>query len=143
MGRDNSAIRKMLWQDEGEVLHAYQDSLGYWTIGIGRMVDKRKGGGITHVEAMILLENDINRTIAELNLKLPWWSTLSPERQDVIINMAFNLGVDGLLKFKNTLELIAQGLYQQAGDSMLQSKWASQVGDRAKRLSKIMKGGAL
>ncbi len=45
------SITQQLRRDEGEVLHAYQDSLGYWTIGIGVLIDKRKGGGITKAES--------------------------------------------------------------------------------------------
>jgi GH24 family phage-related lysozyme (muramidase) len=58
--------------DEGCVLHAYPDSLGYLTIGYGRLIDRRRGGGITNAEALMLLENDVDRHWHELVHRFPW-----------------------------------------------------------------------
>ena len=88
-----------------------------------------------------MLDNDIEELDIQLGKRLPWLATLSPARQQVLMNMAFNLGIDGLLGFKNTLGMIASGDYQKAADAMMQSKWAGQVGDRAKRLAAMMKEG--
>ena len=71
---------------------------------------------------------------------LPWWRTLIYERQRVLANMAFNLGIDGLLGFRHTLLAMEQGRYDEAVIGMMGSKWAGQVGDRAVRLAKMMKG---
>lgn len=136
-----------LVRDEGEVLHAYQDSEGWWTIGVGRLIDSRKGGGISRLESRLLLANDIARFVVDLDRELPWWRTLSINRQRVIINMAFNLGVGsrnpgrGLLGFRNTLAAVERGDYKAAAAGMLASKWATQVGDRAVRLAKLMTDG--
>lgn len=130
-----------LRRDEGVVPHAYQDHLGYWTIGVGRLIDKRKGGRLTDEEVDYLLANDIARFAAELDEKLPWWRALDAVRQRVIQNMAFNLGVDGLLAFKNTLAAVKAGEWERAADGMLASKWARQVGNRALRLAKMMRTG--
>ena len=54
--------------------------------------------------------------------------------------MAYNLGINSLLGFKNTLATIQAGRYNDAADGMLASKWATQVGDRATRLAKMMRG---
>lgn len=129
-----------LVRDEGEVLHAYQDHLGFWTIGVGRLIDKRRGGGVTHEEAMYLLRNDVAKVAAELDSKLPWWRSLSEPRQRVLLNMGFNLGVAGLLKFKNTLAAIERGDYEAAARGMLASLWARQIGARAQRLADLMRG---
>lgn len=59
-------LTKQLRRDEGEVLSAYQDHLGYWTIGVGRLIDKRKGGGLTSEESDYLLGNDIDKRDKEL-----------------------------------------------------------------------------
>ena len=83
-----------LRRDEGVIPHAYQDSLGYWTIGVGHLIDKRKGGKMPDVIIDMLLRYDIDEKIAELNEKLPWWGFLDEPSQRVIVNMAFNLGVD-------------------------------------------------
>jgi lysozyme len=134
-------LTQQLRRDEGEVLHAYQDHLGYWTLGIGRLIDKRKGGGISEEEAAYLLSNDIDKYSTELTQKLPWVESLDEARKGVLFNMAFNLGVPGLLGFKQTLGAVQAGEYEKAAEMMLLSKWAGQVGDRAKRLAKQMKEG--
>lgn len=95
-----------LERDEGRVLHAYQDSLGFLTIGIGRLIDKRKGGGITNEEADYLKLNDINKVKVGLERRLAWWRSLDAARQRVMMNLAFNLGADGLAdKLPNTVAL--------------------------------------
>jgi len=136
-----------LVRDEGEVLHAYPDSLGFLTIGVGRLIDQRRGGGISHGEAMMLLRNDVDRVTAKLDRALPWWIGHSDVRRRVLINMAFNLGVGsanppkGLLAFRNTLAAIKARDYEAAAQGMLASRWAAQVGDRAKRLAEMMRRG--
>lgn len=130
-----------LKRDEGMVLHAYTDSLGFITIGIGRLIDERRGGGISEDEAEYLLRNDIARVVKNLDFYLPWWKLLSEPRQRVLANMCFNLGIAGLLTFKRTLAAVKEGRYSDAADGMLQSKWAKQVGNRAKRLAEVMRTG--
>lgn len=138
---DKSILIKELRRDEGVVSYAYQDHLGYWTIGVGRLIDKRKGGCLRDSEIDMLLSNDIDHFESQLINALPWYSKLDGVRQRVIVNMAFNLGIDGLLGFKNTLAMIERGDYAGAAKGMLNSKWAQQVGERAKRLSTMMETG--
>ncbi len=130
-----------LRRDEGTIPHAYQDSLGYWTIGVGRLIDKRKGGRLTPDEIDYLLGNDIDQKVADLDKVAPWWRELSPVRQRVMINMTFNMGVGWINTFKNTVANIKAGKYAEASAGMLQSKWAKQVGARATRLAQMMKEG--
>jgi lysozyme len=130
-----------LRRDEGEVLHAYEDHLGFLTIGIGRLIDKRKGGGISAQEAAYLLNNDIDTRIVELERRIPWFKSLDEARKGVLLNMAFQLGVDGILAFKNTLKEVQDGNYSKASEMMLLSKWATQTPERAKRLAKQMETG--
>src|SRR3546814_14026178 len=66
---------KHLNREEGRIPHAYQDSLGYWTIGVGRLIDKRKGGRLTNVEIDMLLANDIADKIAEIS-DWPAWQEI-------------------------------------------------------------------
>lgn len=132
---------RQLKGEEGEVLSAYQDHLGYWTIGIGRLIDKRKGGGITPEESAYLLGNDIDKRIAQLDKALPWWGNLSEPRMAVMLQMCFQLGLDGLLEFKNTLNLIKTGQYVAAAGGMMQSLWAKQTPLRAQRLADQMASG--
>jgi lysozyme len=141
MNTNDLELIKELRRDEGVVDHAYQDSLGYWTIGVGRLIDKRKGGKLTDEEIDYLLMNDVKECVADLDKNLPWWRSLSDARRRVLVNMRFNLGMAGLLGFKNTLKFIETGEYKRAADNMLLSKWAKQVGQRANRLAKMMEQG--
>jgi len=138
---DVDKLRKELIRDEGDIPHAYQDSLGYWTIGIGHLIDKRKGGGLSEAARKFIFEEDLREKEADLDKALPWWRELSDARQRVLVNMCFNLGIGGLLGFKNTLAYIKAGDYEAAAKGMLNSKWATQVGDRAVRLSEMMRKG--
>lgn len=135
----NPNLIKQLRSEEGEVLHAYTDSEGWLTIGIGRLLDKRKGGGISSEESAYLLSNDIAKFERELDKSIPWWRALSEPRQAVILGMAFQMGTDGLLGFKNTLAMVKSGDYTGAAANMLLSKWAKQTPGRAKRLSDQMR----
>ena len=146
--------------DEGEKLKVYFDTERHPSVGVGRNLDSaRKGGkgisaretlelditrasviknGVTRKQSRLLLANDIDNVFADLDRALPWWRTLDPVRQRVLANMCFNLGITKLLGFKQTLGLIKRGLYDMASETMLESKWARQVGKRALRLSRLM-----
>jgi lysozyme len=126
---------------EGEVLHAYQDHLGWWTIGVGRLIDKRKGGGITREESDYLLNNDVTTRLSELERRLPWFNELNDARKAVLLNMSFQMGVAGLMGFTKTLAHVKAGEYLLAADSMLQSKWANQTPRRANELADQMRYG--
>jgi len=132
---------KVLTRDEGFLKSAYTDSLGYWTIGIGRMVDARKGGGITRQEAEYLLANDIQRAALELDANLPWWKAMSTPRRVVLISMVFQLGLQGTLNFRNTLKAMQEGRYEDAAMGMLASRWATQTPLRVARLAAVMSSG--
>lgn len=134
-------VTEQLRRDEGEVLHAYQDSLGYWTIGIGVLIDRKKGGGITREESEHLFLNRLKLKMAELDASIPWWRTLDEPRQGVLINMAYQLGVEGLLGFTKTLQMVKEGDYYGAARGMLLSKWSAQTPQRAARLSNQMREG--
>lgn len=134
-------LKKQLMRDEGDVPHAYQDSLGYWTIGVGFLIDERKGGRLPESVRDFWLDYEVNKITAELEKRLPFFNGLSQVRKDTLINMAFNLGVNGLLNFKKTIALMAGGQHELAAAEMLDSAWARQVGDRAQRLSKQWREG--
>lgn len=130
-----------LRRDEGEVLHAYQDSLGYWTIGVGRLIDKRLGGGITSAESKFLLLNDVAKVIQGLDRELPWWRTLSESRQRVLANLCFQLGLSGLLKFHTMLGALKVGDYRLAAERLRKSLLYQQTTARAERHAKVLEGG--
>jgi lysozyme len=130
-------IEDILIEDEGIELKPYKDVFGNWTIGIGRNLDDT---GISAEEAMVLLKNDIER--ARAFAACYWWfDGVDAVRKDVIVMMIFNLGP---VKFKGFTEMISaleHCDYRKASVEMLQSRWATQVGDRAHRLAAMMAGG--
>ena len=128
-------LKQQLIREEGAESCAYQDSLGYWTIGVGRLIDSRKGGGLSNEEIDMLLDNDIKRNYEAVLKALPWMEKLSDQRQAVLIEMAFQMGVSGLLQFKRTLGSIEDGQYGEAAVEMLESKWAKQTPKRAYRMA--------
>jgi lysozyme len=134
-------LRKQLKHDEGVVPHAYQDSEGWWTIGVGRLIDERKGGKISPKEIEYLLDNDIERVRISLEKEWNWFVDLNDARQEVLANMCFNLGLAGLKKFKLMIAAIERQDWADAAREMLDSKWSTQVGDRAVRLSEAMRTG--
>ena len=81
-------------------------------------------------------------TRRELDRAMGWWRDLDPVRQDVIVEMAITLGVAGLLAFRHTLEAAHCGAFAHAADRMLTSRWASEAGERARRLAAMMRSGA-
>jgi lysozyme len=131
-------LTEQLRRDEGTESCAYQDSLGYWTIGVGRLIDARKGGGLSNEEIDYLLDNDIKAKTAEVLRALPWAARLSEARQAVLVNMAFQLGTKGLLAFHRTLGSVEDGQYGDAAVEMLNSTWAKQTPARAMRLATQM-----
>lgn len=131
-------IKKTLISDEGLRLKPYKCSSGKTTIGIGRNLEDK---GISDREAEFLLDNDIEDIRVDLIREMPWIFDLDEVRQNVFVNMAFNLGITGLLGFKNFLKAAKNRNFEEAAEEMLNSKWASQVGKRAERLAMEMRGG--
>jgi lysozyme len=124
--------------DEGLRLKPYRDSVGKLTIGIGRNLDDK---GISEAAARFLLGEDVLEVEAGLDEALPWWRQQEEVRQRVLANMAFNMGLAGLLQFTNTLAAVREGRYEDAASGMLTSLWARQVGPRATRLAEMMRTG--
>ena len=134
-------IESLLLRDEGFRRSAYQDHLGYWTIGIGKLIDARKGGGLTFPEALYLLRNEVSAKEADIRSHLPWYDGLDEVRKAVLLSMAFQMGSMGLLAFRNTLRAVEAGRWDDAADGMLSSRWAQQTPLRAHRLATAMRTG--
>ena len=136
------SVQILLESDEGRVPFAYQDSLGFWTIGVGHLIDQRKGGGLPDPIIDLLLDYDIQSKTTELFKALPWVANLNEPRRTVLICMAFQLGVPGLLTFRNTLAVLKAGDYNRAADMFLQSRVArEQTPLRWKRFAKQIRTG--
>lgn len=136
--RKNRAVMvEQLGKDEGFRKNLYLCSAGKQTIGFGRNLEDR---GVTREEATYLLNNDIELAIKDAE-KFTWFEDLNQARKAVVVNMIFNIGLPTFKKFKNTIRLIKAGDYDEASVEMLDSRWARQVGSRARRLSREMKKG--
>jgi lysozyme len=126
-----------LKRHEGFRGQPYLCSAGATTIGYGHNLDAKP---LTEEQAHTLLLDDIEDVERELDMALDWFDDIPLKAQDVLVNMAFNLGTPGLMKFKRFLEALKNERYPEAADHMLQSKWATQVGDRATELAAIIRG---
>ena len=123
---------------EGVRDKVYLDTEGIETIGVGRNL---KDKGLSEDEIDYLLQNDISEFKSGVQDTWSWWDNLDDVRQRVVVDMAFNMGLGGLSKFKKTLGHIESGEYEEAASEMLNSRWAEQVGRRANALSEMMRTG--
>ncbi len=126
-------LEEQLVRDEGVVLHTYRDQNGWLTIGVGHNLDAR---GISQEAAMLILQDDIRDTKVGLLAKWPWMRDLSEARLGAMINLAFNVGLQGLQGFKKLLAAAQAGEFRQAALELLDSTYAHQVGERAQRLAR-------
>jgi lysozyme len=131
-------LRGLLLQHEGFRQFPYTDTTGHLTIGIGRNLDSR---GISQNEAFILLDDDSLYFSSKLSSVLPFFDSLDGIRQIALVDMCFNLGVNGLLEFKNFLGFVEKKDWKNASAELLDSKAAAQCVDRYKRLAEIILTG--
>ena len=129
--------------DEGYKYETYEDHLGFLTLGVGHLVldtdpeiNKPVGTPVSEERVLECLNNDIETVCNELDRNMPWWKELSDEKMRVLANMCFNLGITRLLKFRKFLAALESGDFETAGEEMMDSKWATQVGARATRLQR-------
>jgi lysozyme len=127
-------LKSLLLKHEGLKLKAYQDTKGIWTIGCGRNLEDV---GITQQEAMYLLDNDIRRIINDCWHEFPWFGDLSEERQYVVIDMIFNVGLAGFKKFVKFIAAVQKEDWQEAARQIINSQIAA---NRAAELATIMRG---
>lgn len=138
-------LRDRLKLEEGLRLHSYPDPLTHgapYTIGYGHTgADVKPATVWTQAQADSALDADIAKARKAVFSALPWVIKLDNIRQDVLVDMAFNMGVQGLLGFTHTLAMIREGDYAGASRNMLRSKWADQTKSRAQRLARITASG--
>jgi lysozyme len=141
---DLTKLQNEIKREEGEVKEGgrhvlYFDHLGKPTIGHGRIL--HPPGGITDAEADYLFMNDLQRLIDELDERMLWWRGESDMRKRALVNMSYQLGVNGLLSFKKMLWEMQHGMYKKAAAEALDSRWAKQTPERAKRIAKMIEQG--
>ncbi len=128
-------IISQIKRDEGLSLKLYYDTMGNVSIGYGRNLT---ANGIRQDEADLMVQNDYLQAKRLTGAALPWAASLADPRYAVLVEMAFNMGILGLLGFHVMLGALQAGDFQAAAAAMLNSEWAKQVGDRAARLSQQM-----
>lgn len=147
MNPSNEALLvQELRRDEGVRYTPYEDTEGIPTVGVGHNLRAAPLGAgwsypLTDAQVDVLLDQDLLNVFHDLDRSLSWWAQLCDVRQRVLANMCFNMGINGLMTFRNTLSAMREGRYADAAAGMLQSKWATQVGARAKRLADMMVHG--
>lgn len=134
-------VRALLERHEGRVRSAYKDSLGYLTIGIGHLIDSRRGGVLPDHIIDALFEHDLHSHEKDLFANAPWVAQLDDVRRAVLTDMAFNMGGSFLKKWPNFVSQVRSGDYEKAADNMRHSQWAEQVKLRATRLAGMMETG--
>ncbi|AZZ99115.1 MULTISPECIES: glycoside hydrolase family protein [Pseudoalteromonas] len=122
---------------EGFRRFPYYCTAGKLTIGYGRNLEQN---GIAEEEAEQLLAQDVANAQAGVRRRVDT-SYCNEARQAVLTNMAFNLGVQGLLGFSNMLDAVQNGDFERAALEMLDSRWARQVPERAQELAQQMLSG--
>jgi len=131
-------IEKQLRRHESYRKHPYRDSEGVLTVAYGRNLD---ANGISRLEARLMLRNDIEASEEECVTRFDFFRGLNDVRQEVLVNMMFNLGWPRLKGFVKMIAALVEKDYEMAGAEMLDSKWHRQVKGRAKELAKQMRTG--
>jgi lysozyme len=131
-------LKGRLKEEEGYRQFPYLDGLGFQTIGYGRNLSTR---GIDKAEADSLLSRDITSAAMCIDSALSWTRSMDEVRKAVLVDMCFNLGLKSLLGFKKALLAMSMLDWDEASRQMLDSRWATQVGKRARVLAEIMRTG--
>lgn len=132
--------QEQLIRHEGRRNEAYRCPAGKLTIGIGHNIEAR---GLTIRDEQIdeLFADDVRQAEQDARQFCPRFNALDPSRQAVLVNMAFQLGLTRLMKFRNFRAALAELDYERAADEMLDSKWAREdTPKRAEELAGIMRG---
>ena len=131
-------LKAQIIRHEGLRRLPYECSQGKMTIGVGRNIEDN---GLRDDEIDLMLENDLKSSVAECNRNFSFFGALDEVRQDVLVNMCFNMGIGRLLGFRRMCAALERGDFDVAAREMMDSRWARQVKGRAKELAQQMKRG--
>lgn len=131
-------LESRLIAKEGKKESAYQDSKGYWSIGIGHLIDARKNGKLSEDSIKFIFNEDVVEKCQQLDNYLPWWRDLDEVRQRIMAELCFNLGIEGLLGFHHTLDCIRGQHWEEAAAHLLDSDAARQTGHRYNELAQML-----
>ena len=123
----DAEVKQMLVRHEGIRIFPYKCSENYLTISCGRNLETN---GISEEEAMYLLDNDIKRVKEELNMNFGAWRTMPEKARMVCIDMTFQMGITGFMRFKKTRQLMEMGLWLEASEEILRSRYNLQTPSR-------------
>ena len=142
---DRNKLIEELIMDEGYKYETYHDHLGFLTLGVGHLVldsdpeiKMDVGTPVSEERIKECLNNDLDIVCEELDRNMSWWRGLDGTRQRVLANMCFNLGYPRLSKFVKFIAAMQKGDWKKASEEMMDSKWATQVGNRAVRLQQMV-----
>lgn len=140
---DRDELKATLMAEEGLRLDAYWDPIGQvWTIGYGHTGKNIvQGMTITKMEADAWLDDDITEAQRQLATALPWATALSDVRIQALLQMTFQLGINGLLKFRHMVEALRVGAWDRAYSEAMDSDWARQTPARAQRVAGMLRDG--
>lgn len=133
---DETGVLEDIKRDEGFKATPYRDTAGLWTIGYGTNIDS----GISHEEAEFLLRSRLSEIVGELDKRKPSWRGHRRSVQRALMNMAYNLGTPRLLGFVKMWAALDKKDYETAAAEALDSRWATQVGDRATQIAWLIRG---
>ena len=141
-------LGKRLAIEEGDRLVAYLDSKGILTVGRGHNCIakplwnvKQPGDRISPEQDQQLFQADVQDACVQLDYYLSWWRDLDDNRQNVMLDLCFNMGIHTLVMFHDTLEAVRTQRWDDAAAGMAHSVWAKQVGSRASFLENAMRTG--
>jgi len=122
-------LTESIKKNEGFSGTVYKCSEGFDTLGFGTKMP------LTTLEAELLLKSRLTAIADDILFHKPLIRRLPLFKQAIIFEMAYQMGVNGVLKFEKMFKALDGGFYALASKEMLNSKWASQTPDRAKTLA--------
>jgi GH24 family phage-related lysozyme (muramidase) len=131
-------LRAELTRDEGRRKFPYYDQGNRMTVGVGHDL---ADNGLNDASIDFILGEDIYAAAAVLDHNIPWWRTLDPVRQRVMLNLSFAMGWPVFAQFARFFSAVNQHRWDDAAMELIASRWAVQVGDRARRLESMMRTG--
>lgn len=137
----SDAAFQLINEEEGRVPHAYADNMGFLTIGVGHLIDKRKGGRLPDHIIDALFRYDLDEKTGQAQT-LPGWDALNEVQRAVLISMVFQMGLEGVRGFKNMLAALGAGELSKAAAHGRASRWAQvDTPRRAERQMKMLESG--
>lgn len=126
--------------DEGWNPFAYEDQLGYTTVGYGFNIDRRSGEGLSPEDGEIILARKAENHWNSLVKAIPWITNQPEDIQRALANMSYQLGTSGVLRFSIMLDALKRGDRETAAVNALYSEWAKQTPERAERIANLIRG---